>query len=99
MHHHTQFGSKRVNDSEDIIWTNTDNLTLRCDLDLKCKNPFFYPPQDTLAYDDVSVSQIWLPRIQRHIRYSRKSHFDHVSPRCDLDPEDSKLCWFFFFLA
>ena len=46
-------------------------------------------PQDTLAYDDVSWDQLWLPRNQQFRKYSRKSYFDHMSPHCDLDLEDS----------
>ena len=44
--------------SEDIIWTNTDILTFRSDLDLECSNILFLS-QDTLAYDDVSSEQVW----------------------------------------
>ena len=38
---------------EDIIWTNIDILTLHCDLDLECSNPFKKKKfsQDILAYD------------------------------------------------
>ena len=73
---------------EDNIWTNTDILTLHCDLDLECSNSIF--SQDTLAYDDVSSDQVWLPRNQQFRRYSRKSQFDHMSLSCDLSLEDSK---------
>ena len=52
MHHNTNFGNKMFEGSEDIIWTNTDILTLCCDLDLECGNPFSFL-QGTLAYHDV----------------------------------------------
>ena len=42
------------------IWTNIDILTLHCDLDLECRNPYFFS-KDTLAYEDVSSDQVWLP--------------------------------------
>ena len=48
---------------EDIIWISTDILTLRYDLDLGCSDPIF--PQGTLAYDDISSDQAWLPKNQR----------------------------------
>ena len=59
MHHNTKFGNKMLGGLEDIIWTNIKILTLRCDLDPECSNPTF--AQDTLAYDDVSSDQVWLP--------------------------------------
>ena len=34
----------------------------------------FFFSQDTLAYDDVSPDQVWLPRNQQFRKYSRKSH-------------------------
>ena len=59
---------------EDIIWTNINILTLHCDFDLECSNPLlFFSSQDTLAYDDVSSDQVWLPRNQQLKKYSRKS--------------------------
>ena len=48
MHHNIKFGNKIYSSLENIIWTNTDILTLCCDLDLECSNPIF--SQDTLAY-------------------------------------------------
>ena len=35
-HHNTKFGSKMFRSLEDIIWTNTDILTLHYDLDREC---------------------------------------------------------------
>ena len=52
MHKNIKFGNKMFGGLEGIVWINIDILTLRCDLDLDCSNPFF--SQDTLAYDDVS---------------------------------------------
>ena len=48
MHHNTEFGDKIFFDLEDIVWTNTDILTLHCDLDFESSNPFF--SKDTLTY-------------------------------------------------
>ena len=42
MHHNTKLGNKMFGGFEDIIWTNTDILTLRCHLDLECSNPIFF---------------------------------------------------------
>ena len=78
MHHKTKFGNKMFGDLEDIIWTNINILTLCCDLDPVCSNPFF--SQDSLASNDVSSVLVWLPRNQ---------HFDHMSPHCGLDLENS----------
>ena len=66
LHHHTKFGNKMFCDSEDIIWTFTDILNLRNDLDLECRNPIF--PQDTLAYDAMVQNQVWLQRDQQFRR-------------------------------
>ena len=55
-HHNTKFGNKMFGTLEDIIWTNTDILTLHCDLELERNNPIV--SQDTLAYDDVSPDQV-----------------------------------------
>ena len=72
MHHNTKFGNKIFGGVEGIIWTNTDILTLRCDLDKNAVIHFF--PQDTLVYDDVSSDQVCLPRNQQFRKYNRKSH-------------------------
>ena len=53
-HHNTKFGNKMLGGLEDIIWTNTDIMTLHCDLDLECSYPFF--SQDILTYDGVSIN-------------------------------------------
>ena len=42
MHHNTKFGNKMFGGLEDIIWTNINILTLRCDLDPECSNPVFF---------------------------------------------------------
>ena len=55
-----------------IIWTNIDILTLRCDFYLQCSNQFF--SHNTLANDNVSPDQVWLPENQQLSRYNRKSH-------------------------
>ena len=66
MMHHKMLGGLK-----DIIWTNINILTLCCDPDPECSNPIF--SQDTLASDDVSPDQVWLPRNQQFRKYSRKS--------------------------
>ena len=38
--HSTKFGNKMFGGLEVTIWTNTDILTLRCDLDPECSNTF-----------------------------------------------------------
>ena len=90
MHHNTKFGNKMLGGLEDTIWTNTDILTLHCDLDLKCSYPFF--SQKILAYDDVSSDQVWLPKNQQFRRYCpKKLYFHHMSPHSDLDLEYSQF--------
>ena len=42
VHHNTKFGNKMFGGLEDIIWTNINILTLRCDLEPECSNPFFF---------------------------------------------------------
>ena len=42
MHHNTKFGYKMFGGLENIIWTNINILTLHCDLDPECGNPFFF---------------------------------------------------------
>ena len=39
---------------------------------------FLFFPHDTLAYDDVSSDQVWLPRNQQFRRYSRKSNILNI---------------------
>ena len=62
--------------SEDIIWTSTNILNLRCDLDLERSNHVF--PQDTPAYDDVLSNQVWLQTKQQFRRYSKYSHILNI---------------------
>ena len=42
MYHNTRFGNKMFGGLEDTIWTNINILTLSCDLDPECSNPFFF---------------------------------------------------------
>ena len=51
MNHNTKFGNKMFVSLEDIIWINTDILTLCCDLNLENSNPTFL--RDTLAHNDA----------------------------------------------
>ena len=92
MHQNTTFGNKILGGLEDIIWTNINILTLCCDLDPECSNNYFHR---TLASYDISSDQVWLPRNQQFRKYSRKSYFNHMSPRCDLDLKDSNNNIFF----
>ena len=62
MHGNTKFSNKLFGGIEDI-WINIDIVTLHCDLDLECSNPFF--SLDTLATDNVSSDQVWLPKNQQ----------------------------------
>ena len=57
MYHNTKFGNKMFVVLEDIILKNIDILTLCCDLDLDCGNPF--SSQNTLAHDAASPHQVW----------------------------------------
>ena len=81
MHHNTEFGNKMFGGLENIIWINTDTLTLRCDLDLEGNNPLF--PQDALAHDNLSSDQVWLSKNQQFRR--KKVTFGDILPHCDLD--------------
>ena len=38
LHHNTKFRNQML-DGLEHIWTNTDILTLHCDLDLECSHP------------------------------------------------------------
>ena len=59
MHHITKFGNKMFVGLEGIIWTNTDILTLYCDLDLDYSNPIFH-------------RTLWLMMLHHHIKFSNK---------------------------
>ena len=74
-HHHIKFGNKFFGSLEYINWTVIGILNLRCDLDLERSTPFFFLfLQDTLAYDNIPLDQVWLLKNQQFIRYSRKSN-------------------------
>ena len=57
---------------EDIIWTKIKFWPFTVTLTLNAVIQFF--PQDTLAYDDISSDQVWLPKNRQFRKYSRKSH-------------------------
>ena len=71
MCHNTKFENKMFDGLEDIIWTKIKvwpfATTLTPNVVIKCFS------QDTLASDDVSSDQVWLPRNQHFRWYSRKS--------------------------
>ena len=68
MHHNTKFANKMFVSLEGIIWTNTDILTLCCDLDLE----FFHK---TLAYDAAPLHQVW----EQNVTWFRRYHLDKHS--------------------
>ena len=61
-------------DLEDIIWTNIDTLTLRCDLDLALNAVTLVFFQKALWLTMMSSDHICLLKNQHFIRYNRKSH-------------------------
>ena len=89
---------------EDIIWTNTDILTLHCDLDLEWSYPFFFTRHSGLLWCIIRPSLVAKESIFRE--YSRKSQILIIwmSACCDFDLEDSNnkksawpsgsWCWF-----
>ena len=75
QHHQTKFGNKMFCGSEDNTGQIfTDIFNLRCDLDLERSNPFFFSPQDTLAYNLVLSNRVWLQPDQQFERHNRNSH-------------------------
>ena len=76
IHHNTKFGNKTLGGFQDIIWTTLTfqsfSFFFSVTLTLNAVIQFF--SQDTLAYDDVSSDQVWLPRNQQFRKYSRKSN-------------------------
>ena len=50
-------------------------------------NPIFL--QDSLAYNDMQLNEVWLQKYQQFIRYIRMSYFDCMILHCDPDLEDS----------
>ena len=100
MHHNTKFGNKMFGGLEDTIWTNINILTLCCDFDRECSNPFLH-------------RTVWLMMMYHQIKFDgqginssentvKGSYLDHMNPGCDLDLEDSnnkkQNNFFFFFL-
>ena len=71
LHKHTIYGNKMFCGSEDIVWTFTNILNLRCGLDLEHSNPIF--PQDPPAYNGVLSKQGWLQMDPQFRRYSKKN--------------------------
>ena len=72
MHNNTKSGNKMFGGSEDIVWTNINSLTLRCDLDLEWCNPFFLTVHSGLWCCIIRPSLI--VRESTFKKYSRKSH-------------------------
>ena len=76
QHNNTKFGDITFGGLEDIIWTNIDILTLRCDLDLECSNPLFF----CFVYKTLLLMMMYqqtkfgLLKNQQFIRYSRNNH-------------------------
>ena len=83
MHHNTKFGNQILGGLEDIIWTNTDILTLHCAFDLECSYPIFF--HKTLR---LMMTYLQTKFGCKEINSSRdivESYFDHMSPCCDHD--------------
>ena len=59
MHHNAKFGNKMFVGVADIIRTNTDILTLGCDLDLDYSNPIFH-------------GTLWLMMLYHHSKFGNK---------------------------
>ena len=73
--------------------TLTDILNFCCDFDLERNNPFF--PQDNPAYDAVLPTKFGCKRTSSSKDIVEIVIFClYISPRCDLDIEDSE----YFFL-
>ena len=72
MHHNTTFENKMFGGPEHTIWTTWTFWPFAVTLTLNAVVKFFL--QDTLAYDDVSSDQVWLPRNQHLKKYGRKNH-------------------------
>ena len=103
MHHYTKFGNKMFGGVENNMWTNSEILTLRCDLDLERSKPFFF----LTRYSGLWLSdQVWLristseDTVERVIFWSYKPLLwawpwwqhrltDILNLCCDLDLERS----------
>ena len=87
MHQNTKFGNKMFVGLEGIIWTNTDILTLYCDLDLDYSNPIFH-------------RTLWLMMLYYQAKFGCKptssledtteTDIFWLCPCCDLDIEHSE---------
>ena len=89
MHHNTKFGNKMLGGLEGIIWTNTDSLTLHCDLDLECNYPIFFSRHSGLWWCIIRPSLV-----AKESEVQKVSCFGHMSPSCDLSLDDSKQLFF-----
>ena len=90
IHHNTKFGNKMLGDLENIIWTNTEILTLHCDLDLECSYPVFFSIWHSGMWWCIIRSNLFAKESPFHKTQKKEPCFNHMSPCCDLDPEDGK---------
>ena len=90
MHHNTKFGNKMPGGLEDIIWTNTYILTLRCNLDPE-DSPHLHPHPTPNFY-----RTLWLMMLHHHTNLVTKCSLiqkissgqtitDILNLCCDLD--------------
>ena len=73
---------QKLSSGQTTFWPFTVTLTLDAVI--------LFFSQHTLAYDDVSLDQVWLPKNQQFRRYSRKSHILIIWALTDLDLENIK---------
>ena len=72
MHHNTKFGNKMFGGLQDSSGQTLTFWPFAVTLTLNVVIQFF--SNSTLANDDVSPDQVWLPRNQQFRKYSRKSN-------------------------
>ena len=73
MYYQTKFGSKTISSSKDMVEIFIlDQMNLHCDPELEDSKPIFL--HDTLAHDDASSYQVWLPKVQQLRRYHLDEH-------------------------
>ena len=85
MYHNTKFGNKIFGGLGDIIWTNINILTLRCDLDPECSNPFFFTGYSGLWWCIIRPNLVAKESPVQKIQ----PYFYHTSPFCDLGLKES----------
>ena len=77
MHHHTKFGDYRFTASEDLVRTKFHwhlKFRLNTGIYLFSSSSSSSFPQDTQAYNKISLNRAWLQKNQKFKRYSTSSH-------------------------